>query len=471
MRRRALLCGVASAALGSIAGCGEPTFDNEDPRSKDEYGTVHCGLDGERTTDPAEQSSINGLDGAWPTTYFDERLTAYNSDATPPRDCPQTQWRSQIEIVPTNPGSSRFIINGSPVIVEGACYVRDSNTELYAYDSRSGDEMWRLRTNRGGTEGITHQEDTLYVSYGQGLGAIDLEAREEQWFARISEAELQTGWSNPVSAPTVAGETVCLGTMQGILRAYNPGTGRVRWRFDIADQSGITEQSLTNENGDAEYASAHPPAIVDDLVISPFVIGDVFALDRATGAVAWRLQLPEYIHPSGGLAVHGDACFLATQTDLLRIDLADGTVEWRLTERWPGDVWTSTPDGGGGDERAELYVASSPAVTPPDGGDTRSSPTVFVDVRAPSMATQLHAVDAETGAVHWRAPVATGWGNDVCVGGDVVFVGQGEFLVALDRDTGAILYGVEQYPSRGTVALVDDAIFAGDVYGHVYAVS
>jgi hypothetical protein len=43
--------------------------------------------------------------------------------------------------------------------------------------------------------------------------------------------------------------------------------------------------------------------------------------------------------------------------------------------------------------------------------------------------------------------------------------------VALDQDTGAVLYGVKQYPSRGTAALVDDVIIAGDIYGHVYAVA
>lgn len=50
-------------------------------------------------------------------------------------------------------------------------------------------------------------------------------------------------------------------------------------------------------------------------------------------------------------------------------------------------------------------------------------------------------------------------------------VSQGAFLVAVARDTGATLDGVEQYPLSGTVALVADAIFAGDIDGHRYAVA
>ena len=111
------------------------------------------------------------------------------------------------------------------------------------------------------------------------------------------------------------------------------------------------------------------------------------------------------------------------------------------------------------------------AVAASHDGDRHSSPTVFVDVGPSWPAARLHALDAETGAVRWNVPVATSWMNYICVGGDVVFVSTGEYLVALDRDTGAVLYGVEQYPSRGTVALVDDAILAGDVYGHVYDVA
>lgn len=52
----------------------------------------------------------------------------------------------------------------------------------------------------------------------------------------------------------------------------------------------------------------------------------------------------------------------------------------------------------------------------------------------------------EDGANQWRAPVATGWMNDVCVDGDTVFVSTGEYLVALDRVTGPVLYGVKQCP-------------------------
>lgn len=99
------------------------------------------------------------------------------------------------------------------------------------------------------------------------------------------------------------------------------------------------------------------------------------------------------------MAVHGNAGFLATGIDFFRIDLADSTVEWRLTERWTGNMPTSDVDGGASDELAVLYVASSPAVISPDDGDRYSSPTVFVDVELSWPVARLHALDAEIGTV------------------------------------------------------------------------
>lgn len=100
-------------------------------------------------------------------------------------------------------------------------------------------------------------------------------------------------------------------------------------------------------------------------------------------------------------------------------------------------------DGGNSNGIAELYVANFPVVTPPDGGKALSSPTVFIDV---GLSGRRRDYTFSTGRrrSQWRAPAATGWMNEVRVGVDTVFVSTGEYLVALDRVTGAVLYGVKQ---------------------------
>lgn len=168
-------------------------------------------------------------------------------------------------------------ILSQPVVAEGRIYAMDSESDVSAFDIKTGKRLWHVDLTPHGEEagaiggGLAYYDGKLFVSTGYG----DVLALQPSTGKLFWVAELKL----PIrGAPTVDGGRVFVITLDNTLNALNAETGEVQW-----SHSAVTEQ--------AGFLGAANPAVDGNTVIAPFSSGEVLALRADTGVVAWGEQL------------------------------------------------------------------------------------------------------------------------------------------------------------------------------------
>jgi|GEM_PF-3465182 len=197
-------------------------------------------------------------------------------------------------------------------------------------------------------------------------------------------------------------------------------------------------------------------------------VGDLVAVDAATGDTAWRTPGPV----TGTPTIADGAVFASTATGVMAVDAATGDLRWQrpltdpvLTPPVVADgtvyVGVTVPDGGG-------------AVTALDAGDGRPRwhrPTGAVQVTPTVVDGTVFAAD-RTGTVHafaadgsprWTAAVPGSPSGHAVAGGEHLYVPTGDALHALPRTGGPPAWQVE-FDARyvSPPATVGDLVVVGE---------
>ncbi len=190
-----------------------------------------------------------------------------------------------------------------PVIAGGRIYIMDADNTVSALDANSGSEIWehkitvqskgKTREGRagifervtnplqfsdgGGADkesvggGVAVADGVVYATSGLGVvTAIDANTGAVIWNKRLA---------TPMhSAPKISGGRLFAISDDNELFAMNASTGDTLWTYQ-----GIIES--------ARMLTVPSPAIVDDVVISPFASGELVALQAQNGNVLWQDSL------------------------------------------------------------------------------------------------------------------------------------------------------------------------------------
>lgn len=210
----------------------------------------------------------------------------------------------------------------APTVADGRVYVvvqgqtqRDGT--LVAYDTATGDELWRYSTGSSGSSGyrappVAAADGQVYLAADR-LEALDAATGEQVWESEETE-RLKGAVRN---APAVADGTVYVGTggYGGEFYAVSADDGSVEWTYEAESE---------------EFSAA---AVTQDTVyVSLMSIDDppegVLALDAADGTKRWlNTEVTTSKSPIRG------AEYVYAGTAALSPD--DGSVVWTLEER-PG---------------------------------------------------------------------------------------------------------------------------------------
>ena len=323
--------------------------------------------------------------------------------------------------------------------------------------------------------------------------------------------DLGKAWSTPIpsamhSSPSVVGDRVFVGALDGKLYAADRESGEVVWShpddalpgdtvwtspavgggrvFFAANRPSSVVYAMDAETGEELWTHSFfhivvaSPVLVGGMVIFAYNDGTVRALDAATGATEWTSTMPSGMYASPAAA--GGRVFLNVHNNgLVALDLDTGDKLW--TAPIPGPQWSSPAVKGGvvyvgsrdnhtvyafdvetGDERwhraTSEWVHTSPAV---------ANGRVYVG----NEAGDVYALRAKNGRVAWRTTLGAGVFGGLTIANGVAYATTGledGKLVALDASTGDVLFsdfvGDGDGSGDGDWVVASPAVSDGAVY-------
>lgn len=186
----------------------------------------------------------------------------------------------------------------APAIVDGIVYAGSTNGDVLAVDIDDGSERWRTNVEAGVVASPVVRHGSVYVSTQGGVvRALDRTNGDNQWSGRVD------GMGYPT--PAVDDDLLVAGTwIGGDVRAFDPRTGRERWRVPDLEPTYVTSpviagdrvyfgsddgvhavdrdtgDRITDLNGDANGGMQSSPSIVNDTVYIGDHEGTVHAISK-----------------------------------------------------------------------------------------------------------------------------------------------------------------------------------------------
>ncbi len=303
-------------------------------------------------------------------------------------------------------------ISSTPAVADGLVFVGSRDNAFWAVDARTGKERWRLETGRDVpfpwgfesgdlyTSSTTWADGTLYFGSGDGhVYAVDPKSGRTRW-------RFATG-GRVRSSPAVAEGRIYTGSADGTLYALDAKSGRELWRFDT---EGHTLESA--RFGFDRRTIQASPAVADGRVYIGSRDGFLYAVDAASGRLAWRVDHSmSWVNTSPAVAAGVVYAGSSDERFLQAVDARTGRERWRLATERP--VWSSPAVAGD-----MVYVG--------DGSGT------------------VYAVDRETGRERWRHKAGRRIFSSPVIASGVLYVG---------NDDGGV------YAMRGAEAPFARAVF------------
>lgn len=412
VRRSALLLTGTGLTAGTGSAGADSATEPTDAESTAETGGRRQAEGSGATTDSGSEAigvaDVRRKQAAplWPQFEHDARNTGASGVASGPTSRPRLEWWMDL-------GAS---FQGAPIVADGRVYAHlegASESEgvaqnvVVALDAATGAVEWETETGgyRQGTP--AYADGTVYVG-GSETGpvrALDAATGEERWSTSAG-----SGAFTPLA---VAEGTVVASTSDQVI-AFEADDGRERWR---------TSAETSDGHGKA-------PAVADGTVYAVHDHGfdswRLIALSLADGSEEWSA---EGSAEAGPAVVGGGRVYVGGQSGHWAFEADTGREVWSVDEN--GSMSTSPAyrdetlyTFGGGEKRDAATGERQWGDEAPDvHADTTGALADGVLYAANRGLDGVVAVDADSGARRWVAPV---WGllnRPPAVGDGAVYVG------------------------------------------------
>ena len=235
--------------------------------------------------------------------------------------------------------------DGTPLYIDGVIYVSTAWSKVYAFDARSGKQLWEYDPKTPGewirnvccgivNRGIAAWNGKIYLGTLDGrLVAIDARSGKELWSMQTID---KSKHYSITSAPRVARGKVLIGEsggeygVRGYLSAYDAETGKLDWRFYTVPgnpkdgfENAAMKQAAATWSGEW-WKLGGGGTVWDAIVYDPAT--DLVFFGTGNGS-PWN---DRYRDPKSG-----DNLYLAT---ILAVKLQTGEYAWHY-QTTPADTW------------------------------------------------------------------------------------------------------------------------------------
>ena len=192
----------------------------------------------------------------WPTLHGDATRSGFYPSF--PKGPLKLVWRKELHTELTAP-------RAEVIVAGGLAFMGTYAGNLYAWDARTGDQRWLVKTNGPIGHSPMFSGGVLYTgSMDRHLYAIDAATGRIQWTFEASEGI----WTSPLIANGLA----MFGARDGVFYAVNITTGQLAWKHQTAAPV-LTSASLSEDGSRVLFASEDMHA---------------YCLDAKTGTQLWK---------------------------------------------------------------------------------------------------------------------------------------------------------------------------------------
>jgi alcohol dehydrogenase (cytochrome c) len=235
-------------------------------------------------------------------------------------------------------------IKASPLLVDGVIYVTAPDN-VWAVDARNGRQLWRYTHPMNdafhiGQRGVAIYKDFVITTTPDAhLVALDSKTGKVRWNVVIADSK-RGYWST--NAPLVIRNHLIVGVagdfdnLPGILKSFDPETGKLQWTFHSTPGPGMTTPASGGATGGQMWMTGTYDPALNLLFVgtgnpTPVLNGaarpgdnpwtcSIVALNPDTGALAWGFQAsPHDTHDwdASEVPVLVDGAFNGTQRQML----------------------------------------------------------------------------------------------------------------------------------------------------------
>jgi outer membrane protein assembly factor BamB len=217
----------------------------------------------------------------------------------------------------------------APLVDRGMLYVGSNDGFLVALDSQTGQEKWRYQSRGPIAQSPASTGDLIvFANEADQVVAVDAITGKFKWQYKGETPEEYTLRGH--AGVTVDGDLIYTGFSNGVLVALREENGSVAWSTSLkADADRFMDVDAT-------------PIVSEGTLYASSSSGGVYAIDKTTGLVKWRVPFWDASMPSstgnvGGIASDGKTIYVSV-ADLgtYAIDLT-GNVLWRVGARGGGE--------------------------------------------------------------------------------------------------------------------------------------
>ena len=315
----------AVVALGTLGACVRVSPHHADamsamphePLGEDRLSLHWKFVTSDRTTEVQPQEF------ATPAVYSDTLFTGSANGwfYALKKETGAVRWRKQIGAVAC-----------APLVLGTVMYVGTGDGSLIAMESQTGKELWRYQS-RGPIEQTPTNagEVIVFANEADQVVAVDAITGKFKWQYKSETPEEYTLRGH--AGVTADGDLLYTGFANGTLAALRKENGSIAWSTSLKGEA------------DRFVDVDATPVVIEDRVYAASSSGGVYAIDKITGLVRWRLPFYDAAMPSasgnvGGLASDGKQLYVSlADLGTYALDLG-GNVIWRVGSRGGGEPAT-----------------------------------------------------------------------------------------------------------------------------------